>query len=465
MSVRRGTAAATESSAGTSAGGHGRTASPTLWRQLLALSALAGLQTAVPVARASPAPVVPAAEEACESNASEAAASPAASALTPFPPVPGGAVDASYVPGEFAELLTWLPCTVAADGKGGTFDVKFANGQTFQGAPAISLRKPGREWNWRPGATRFTAGDSCEIMKWEKCRVQAKGARPDTYDLHVPGAAGPRQRRLGVPAASLRKHRGRYYLRTADPRFPSRVPGTTCGGVCAGVEPCTKIFAGCAARKRQAAAENCGGRACDLVLMGDSIIERLAGRMCYSGNAWSFNASMRVFDEKIRSRHTNSMILGGTCDETSQTLYMLEQVLPVLLGPKVVLLLVGTNNIPKAGSRSAIDGVKAVVQRLRRAYPRTHVLVHALLPRSDDGGRSRFQDHIDEANAGLAAYAGAARSNTGAPISFVDCSGPMKQDLDASFDDRLHPSPEGYRRLLSCLQPILDTAVLGSARS
>jgi len=392
-------------------------------------------------------------------------ASPTAVAEEPFAPVPGGAVDASYVPGEFAEVLTWLPCTVIAEGeKSGTYDLEVATAGPLPGAGAISLRKPGQAWDWRPNATRFAVGDRCEVMKWDKCKVLAKGASPDTYDLHVPEAGGSWHRRFSVPADSLRKTRGRYYFKTTDPRLPSRIPGSTCGGVCSGLEPCTNLFTGCVAQKRRSAAENCGGQACDLVLVGDSIIERMVGRMCYSGNFWKFNASRRAFEGKVRSRHAKSMILGGTCDETPQTLYMLEQVLPVLLEPKVFFVLDGTNNVPKGGSRSVIDGMKAVVQHLRRAYPNAQILLHALLPRSDDNGMSRFQEHVDEANAGLKEYAGSERK-AGAPIAFVDCSGDMRQDLDASFDDRLHPSPEGYRRLLSCLQPILDRAVLGSAYS
>lgn len=273
------------------------------------------------------------------------------------------------------------------------------------------------------------------------------------------------QPRIGnVPIANLRKVQNPRWLHMGDPAVPSRVPGQD-GGVCPNAAACAKVLTNCVAKKTEMAKHNCGGL-CDIVFVGDSILERLTGWLCFSNNP-RFQESRRAFQDLVGARHPKSMILAGSCDETPQTLYTLDSALPAMKAPKLYFVMIGTNNIPKGGSANALRGIHAVVARLRAAHPGARVLLHALLPRSDDGPRLRFQEHIDEVNRELAAFVAAERAS-GAPLEFMDCTNTLSPRAQRSedFDElMLHPTPKGYRAWLTCVNPVLDRALASIAQS
>mmetsp|Transcript_59087 Transcript_59087/g.183443 ORF Transcript_59087/g.183443 Transcript_59087/m.183443 type:complete len:232 (+) Transcript_59087:145-840(+) len=231
------------------------------------------------------------------------------------------------------------------------------------------------------------------------------------------------------------------------------------------MDACEVKLARCVAQRRGIAERNCGGGPCDIVFVGDSLLETLLGRGCFTGGRL-FADSAQAYRELVVSRHPKSMVLAGSGDETQQTLHLLDTALPVLKAPKLFVVMIGTNNVPKGGAAGALRGIRAVVGRLHKEHPTTPVLLHTLLPRADDGERRFFQAHIDEVNAELPALVGVARA-AGAPVELVDCSGALHRDLPQlteHYYDGVHLRAVGYRAWLSCLVPKLDRAVAAAER-
>mmetsp|Transcript_87022 Transcript_87022/g.259585 ORF Transcript_87022/g.259585 Transcript_87022/m.259585 type:complete len:280 (-) Transcript_87022:45-884(-) len=249
----------------------------------------------------------------------------------------------------------------------------------------------------------------------------------------------------------------RPVVHAVQPDTASSAPATECG--CPS-SACTYRFQGCVSAKRRRAALNCGGR-CDVVFFGDSIVERMTGRTCFS--MLNVSASGTAYMEAYGNSHPGTLVLGGACDQTQQGLYVLDSLLPMLRSPAVFFVLIGTNNIPRGGRAHALRGIAAIVQRLLSTCPTSKVLLHAVLPRWDDKGRAHFQDSIDALNRDLVALVRSLQT-LGSPIEFLDCSGAigMPTAAPSHFDEvGLHPSPSGYRALLACLGPRIDQAIAG----
>jgi len=205
------------------------------------------------------------------------------------------------------------------------------------------------------------------------------------------------------------------------------------------------------------AASNCGGR-CDIVFIGDSILEGLNGEWC--SYRLKFPGWQAVFHDYI-SGFWRSLVLAGASDQTQHTLKLLEATLPLLREPQIFFVMIGTNNIGPLGAFSAADtarGVRAVVDAIRAAHTHARVLVHSILPRSDifcAASRLQCQDTIEAVNGQLEAFA----RDAGRGVKHVDCSGvfaldggPLSRTL---MLDGLHPNADGYRRWFVCLQPLL----------
>jgi len=377
-----------------------------------------------------------------------------------------GAVMVSFFPGEVAEVRDWISCNVSGRGaKPNTYNILVPAGkggsQEIHDIPSQGLRKA-RVGDRTPssGALSFETGESAEVFGWTKCSISARGAVPDTYDVRKPTAQGV-QHLVGIPAARLRRIRGPFWLHAGDPAVPSQLPGQDGGGMCKGAA-CEKLFAKCIAERRQKAEQNCGGR-CDIIFIGDSIVEELSGRLCYSSGG-RMPATAQIYRELVLSRHPKSMVLAGSSEETAQTLHMLDTALPVLRAPKVYLLMIGTNNIPKGGRARALRGIRAVVARLCKEHPETRVLLHTILPRSDDGNLHMFQRHIDELNGMLPDLVSEFRA-AGSLVELVDCQGVLHRDppeVEEHFSDKLHLKAAGYRAWLTCLRPALDRALSGA---
>lgn len=126
------------------------------------------------------------------------------------------------------------------------------------------------------------------------------------------------------------------------------------------------------------------------------------------------------------------------------------------INPKVVVLMIGTNNSGRDSAEQIADGIKAVVAEYERLCPSAHIILMGIFPRGEsanDGGRRKVTD----VNQLIAPLGNSER------ISFVDISAKMvESDGNISREmmpDFVHPTAQGYQIWADAIQPILDQYV------
>lgn len=213
----------------------------------------------------------------------------------------------------------------------------------------------------------------------------------------------------------------------------------------------------CKAWQKRAVEAGCHGDACEVVFVGDSIFERLGGTACYlalpRANVLKMN---QVFNQTF-AYAARALFLAGAGDTTPQTLYMLDEVLPVLPSPKVFFVMVGTNNLGTCctSAAEAARGVKAVVGRLQWQHPSSRILLHPLLNRAGMGCCGYpMQPLVDDVNKELKVFA----EGLGEQVQWADCSQVFprgfSEEVRALMPDKLHPSAKGYEEWMHCLNPL-----------
>ena len=177
----------------------------------------------------------------------------------------------------------------------------------------------------------------------------------------------------------------------------------------------------------------------NLLFMGDSITDN-----------WR-NRGSNVWNKYYAPRHAANFGIGG--DRTEHVLWRLEHGELDGIHPKVIVLMIGTNNTgPKGNSApEIIQAVQAIVAELRARLPRSKILLLAIFPRStmqdprraqvalintviaklDDGKMVRYLD-IDP--------------------NFIEADGTLPRSI---MSDLLHPTAEGYQIWAAAMEPTL----------
>ena len=126
----------------------------------------------------------------------------------------------------------------------------------------------------------------------------------------------------------------------------------------------------------------------DLVIIGDSITQRLNGTR-NQGNVM-LPENRAVFEStftKSGGGSIDTLALGSSGDTSTNLLWHLENgMLPDTLNPKVWLVLIGTNDLGRTfcSKEATLRGILEVAARVRSKKPEATILLHGLLPRSDD---------------------------------------------------------------------------------
>ena len=174
----------------------------------------------------------------------------------------------------------------------------------------------------------------------------------------------------------------------------------------------------------------------DLLFLGDSITQ-----------GWAAEGSKEVWERYYGSRKAANYGIGG--DRTQHVLWRLEHGEVDGIKPKVVVLMIGTNNV---GSDSAADiaaGVKAIVDRLRKALPDTKVLLLGVFPRGEKPDDTR--EKLKEVNARIA------RLDDGKMVDYLDIGRHfLNEDGSISAEvmpDFLHLSKKGYQIWADAIEP------------
>jgi len=182
----------------------------------------------------------------------------------------------------------------------------------------------------------------------------------------------------------------------------------------------------------------------EVLFLGDSITEGWRGR---GADPWN---------EHFAKLNAVNFGIGG--DRTENVLWRLQNGEFQNITPRAVVLLIGTNNLKLNTVPQIIEGIKAIVQEIRKRSPDTKILLLGILPREEKPG-GKYRDMIAEINAALAPMA------DDKYVFFLDIGrlfllpdGSISPKIMADF---LHPTAEGYTifaraiaaKLTAILQP------------
>lgn len=182
------------------------------------------------------------------------------------------------------------------------------------------------------------------------------------------------------------------------------------------------------------------GKPSKVVFLGDSITELLqdgAGQPLWS----RFFEPLGALDFGI----------GGIT--TSQVLWQIERGEVAYAAPRVVVLMIGTNNLSYGQSPEAVaTGIATIVRALQAQLPRTRILLVGILPRGA-GASNPARDQIARTNALIAPLADGNR------VTYIDI-GHAFLSPDGSLStfimvDGVHPSLWGYQIYTAGVLPVL----------
>jgi lysophospholipase L1-like esterase len=180
----------------------------------------------------------------------------------------------------------------------------------------------------------------------------------------------------------------------------------------------------------------------DVLFLGDSITEFFATR------------GKDVWDREIAPLG-NVVDFGISGDRTQFVLWRAQNGELDGTGARVVVLMIGTNNLASATPDNVARGVAAIVDTVRARLPNAVVVLNALLPRGAPGDPLRAS--LAGVNARIAALADGTHVRwLDAGAGFVAPDGTIPDTL---MPDKLHPSAAGYEVWATALRPVLLDAL------
>jgi lysophospholipase L1-like esterase len=115
--------------------------------------------------------------------------------------------------------------------------------------------------------------------------------------------------------------------------------------------------------------------------------------------------------------------------------------------PKLIMLMIGTNNINQ-NPKDVADGIKLLLNEYETQCPDSHILLLGIFPRVG------ATDWIAKVNPIISTY------DDGKRVTYLDI-GPKFLQPDGTFSkenmpDTVHPSPKGYEIWAEAIQPVMD---------
>ncbi|MBA4136873.1 MAG: GDSL family lipase [Opitutus sp.] len=183
-----------------------------------------------------------------------------------------------------------------------------------------------------------------------------------------------------------------------------------------------------------------------LLFLGDSITAR-----------WS--TAPELWEARYGAHHAANF--GLSRDQTQNLLWRIEHGELDGLAPRVVVILIGTNNSASHPASQIVGGIEKIVGLVRAKLPESKILLLGIFPR---GPRKNKQGEDENWEARMAVINGAnatlPRLADGKNVHFLDVghafvapNGEIRTEL---LPDRLHPSPAGLRAWANAMQPTLE---------
>jgi beta-glucosidase len=185
----------------------------------------------------------------------------------------------------------------------------------------------------------------------------------------------------------------------------------------------------------------------DLLFLGDSITAY-----------WTTAADL--WDRRYARYQPANFGIGG--DRTQHVIWRIENGELDGLTPKVVVLLIGTNNSGDYSADEIFAADKKIVDMIRAKIPQTRVLLLGIFPRGERkvAATGLPDDWVGRMKVIRAVNAQLRSFDNGASVRFLDFGDRYLDDHgkipDALMPDHLHPSPAGYEIWAEAMQPLLD---------
>jgi len=180
------------------------------------------------------------------------------------------------------------------------------------------------------------------------------------------------------------------------------------------------------------------GKHYDIVFDGDSIMNR-----------WE-TTGKETWNQRYMGRAADFGIEG---DHVEHVLWRLQKGQVDGMDPKVIVLMIGTNNSGRNSAAEIAEGIKLLVAEYEKRCPHAHVILMGIFPRGEkpeDGGRRK----VAAVNAIIQSLADDAR------VTYIDISAKMiEPDGTISRDmmpDFVHPTAKGYQIWADAIQPTID---------
>ncbi len=187
------------------------------------------------------------------------------------------------------------------------------------------------------------------------------------------------------------------------------------------------------------------GQTVPVLFLGDSITQcwSFAADNKYPGGLDSWNKYFKPM---------GAVNFGISADLTEHVLWRVTDGEQLKINPKIVILLIGTNNLHRAkkadSSAQVAEGIKFIVDAIRQKSPDSKILLLGLLPRSWDATASK---KVGEVNSIIAGYADNKQVfYFDASPFLLDKSGNISKEI---FRDGIHLSPLGYELFAQALLP------------
>jgi lysophospholipase L1-like esterase len=174
----------------------------------------------------------------------------------------------------------------------------------------------------------------------------------------------------------------------------------------------------------------------DLLFLGDSITQ-------------GWNGAKKTWDRFYGPRTAANFGIGG--DRTEHVLWRIQNDELKGIEPKVVVLMIGTNNAGGSTPDEIALGITAIVQELRSRLTKAKVLLLGVFPRSEKPApiRERLKSVNDKI----------ARLDDGSNVHYLDIGKAfLSEDGTISnkiMPDYLHLSSRGYRLWAEAMEPTL----------
>lgn len=186
-----------------------------------------------------------------------------------------------------------------------------------------------------------------------------------------------------------------------------------------------------------------------LVFIGDSITD-----------FWRADPQREVFEDYFGQYRPYNIGISG--DQTQHVLWRVQHGELAGITPKVVVVMIGTNNIGFAGgfgykamsSEETAEGITTLVTAIRHALPNSKILLLGIFPRGNRAD-DPLRIAVNRINTMIA------RLDDGRYVKYLDI-GPKFLDPDGSLPgtvmpDYLHPNSRGYEIWAEAIKPTIDS--------